>query len=85
MRHAAFLVVLAIGVAVSLAAQGQAPAPGGSVSVGPAANLHPVGGYVNYAKHFGDAAFIWTRNIRLDNLVLARYTARGPRRTPATR
>jgi hypothetical protein len=36
--------------------------------------------YVNYAKRFGDAEFIWTRNIRLDNLVLARYTARGPRR-----
>lgn len=38
-------------------------------------------GFVNYAKHFGDAEFVWTRNIRLDNLVLARYTARGPRRT----
>jgi hypothetical protein len=36
-------------------------------------------GYVNYQKVFGDAEFIWTRNIRLDNLVLARYTARGPR------
>ena len=24
--------------------------------------------------------FIWTKNIRLDNLVLARYTATGPRR-----
>ncbi|MSO30530.1 MAG: hypothetical protein EXQ48_06225 [Acidobacteria bacterium] len=42
-------------------------------------------GYLNYAKHFGDAEFIWTRNIRLDNLVLARYTARGPRRAPAAR
>jgi hypothetical protein len=38
-------------------------------------------GYTNYAKRFGDAEFIWTRNIRLDNLVLARYTARGPRRS----
>jgi hypothetical protein len=37
-------------------------------------------GFVNYAKLFGNAEFIWTRNIRLDNLVLARYTARGPRR-----
>ena len=27
-----------------------------------------------------DAEFIWTKNIRLDNLVLARYTATGPRR-----
>jgi hypothetical protein len=37
-------------------------------------------GYVNYRSVFGDAEFIWTRNIRLDNLVLARYTATGPRR-----
>ena len=36
---------------------------------------------VNYRKLFGDAEFIWTRSIRLDNLVLARYTATGPRRT----
>jgi len=36
--------------------------------------------YANYAKLFGDAEFIWTHNIRLDNLVLARYTASGPRR-----
>jgi hypothetical protein len=35
--------------------------------------------YVNYTKLFGDAEFIWTRSIRLDNLVLARYTAAGPR------
>jgi hypothetical protein len=41
--------------------------------------------FVNYTKRFGDAEFIWTRNIRLDNLVLARYTARGPRRQPAAR
>ena len=37
--------------------------------------------YVNYAKLFGDAEFIWTRSIRLDNLVLARFTATGPRRS----
>ena len=37
-------------------------------------------GYVNYRQMFGDAEFIWTRNIRLDNLVLARFTATGPRR-----
>ena len=36
--------------------------------------------FVNYTKLFGDAEFIWTRNLRLDNLVLARYTAKGPRR-----
>jgi hypothetical protein len=36
--------------------------------------------YVNYTKLFGDAEFIWTRNLRLDNLVLARYTAKGPRK-----
>ena len=35
--------------------------------------------YVNYTKLFGAAEFIWTRNLRLDNLVLARYTAKGPR------
>jgi hypothetical protein len=35
--------------------------------------------YVDYAAWFGDAEFIWTRSIRLDNLVLARYTAAGPR------
>ncbi len=36
--------------------------------------------YTGYTRLFGDAEFIWTRNIRLDNLVLARYTATGPRR-----
>jgi len=36
--------------------------------------------YVNHRGLFGDSEFIWTRNIRLDNLVLARYTATGPRR-----
>lgn len=36
--------------------------------------------YTRVAKVFGDAEFIWTRNLRLDNLVLARYTAKGPRR-----
>jgi hypothetical protein len=35
--------------------------------------------YVNYRSMFADAEFIWTRSIRLDNLVLARYTAAGPR------
>ena len=36
--------------------------------------------YRNYTKFLGDAQFIWTRNLRFDDLVLARYTARGPRR-----
>ena len=36
--------------------------------------------YMNYTKLFGDAEFIWTRNLRLDNVVLARYTAKGPRK-----
>ena len=36
--------------------------------------------YTGYTQLFGDAEFIWTKNIRLDNLVLARYTATGPRR-----
>jgi hypothetical protein len=37
--------------------------------------------YVNHRAMFNDAEFVWTRNIRLDNLVLARYTATGPRKT----
>jgi hypothetical protein len=36
--------------------------------------------YTDYTKYFGDAEFIWTRNLHLDDLVLARYTARGPRK-----
>ena len=36
--------------------------------------------YTDYTKLFGDAEFIWTRNLRLDNLMLARYTAKGPRK-----
>ena len=34
--------------------------------------------YTGYTKYFGNAEFIWTRGIRLDNLVLARYTTQGP-------
>lgn len=37
-------------------------------------------GYVKYAQLFESARFIWTKNLLLDNLVLARYTAAGPRR-----
>ncbi len=36
--------------------------------------------YTDYTKLFGDAEFIWTRNLRLDNLMLTRYTAKGPRK-----
>jgi len=36
--------------------------------------------YTDYTKYFGDAEFIWTRNLHLDDLVLARYTAKGPRK-----
>ena len=36
--------------------------------------------YTNHRQLFGDAQAIWTRNLRLDNLVLARYTAKGPRK-----
>jgi len=36
--------------------------------------------YTQYTKLFGDAEFIWTRNLKLDNLVLSRYTAKGPRK-----
>ena len=43
---------------------------------GPSADRRPD---VSYREVFKDAEFIWTRNIRLDNLVLARFTAKGPR------
>jgi len=46
----------------------------------PAAAVTNQQAYTGYTKLFGDAEFIWTRNLRLDNLVLARYTAKGPRR-----
>jgi hypothetical protein len=48
--------------------------------VWPAATVTNTRAYSGYKALFGDAEFIWTRNIRLDNLVLARFTARGPRR-----
>jgi hypothetical protein len=37
-------------------------------------------GYVKYAPLFGNAQFIWTRNLLLDNLVLSRYVAQAPAR-----
>ena len=36
--------------------------------------------YTRVTTIFNDAEFIWTKNLKLDNLVLARYTVRGPRR-----
>ena len=36
--------------------------------------------YWDVAKIFQNAEFIWTRNLRLDNMILARYTAKGPRK-----
>ena len=38
---------------------------------------HP--SYTRHTQVFQDARFIWTKNLRLDNMVLARYTAKGPR------
>ena len=37
-------------------------------------------GYVRHADLFKPAQFIWTRNLLLDNLVLARYTVKAPPR-----
>ena len=48
--------------------------------VWPAARVTGQRAYTGYTQLFGDAEFVWTRNIRLDNLVLGRYTATGPRR-----
>ena len=48
--------------------------------VWPAAAVSDQPAYVKYTHLFGNAEFIWTRNLRLDNLVLARYTAKGPRK-----
>jgi hypothetical protein len=48
--------------------------------VWPAAAVTDQAAYVKYTHLFGDAEFIWTRNLRLDNLVLARHTAKGPRK-----
>ncbi len=48
--------------------------------VWPAARVTGQRAYTGYSELFGDAEFLWTRNIRLDNLVLSRYTATGPRR-----
>jgi hypothetical protein len=34
--------------------------------------------YVNYIDYFEPASFIWSRNLKIDNLVLARYTVQVP-------
>ena len=49
-------------------------------TIWPAEEVTGVAAYWNVAGIFKNAKFIWTRNIRLDNLVLARYTAKGPRK-----
>lgn len=35
-------------------------------------------GYANYADRFGEASFIWSPNLDLDNQVLARYVIESP-------
>ena len=45
-----------------------------------AAEVTSAPGYVKYADLFTPAQFIWTRNLLLDNLVLARYTVKAPPR-----
>ena len=40
-------------------------------------------GYVKYAQLFGNAQFIWTRSLLLDNLVLSRYVAQAPAKQTA--
>ena len=34
--------------------------------------------YVDYAARFGDAQFIWSKNLDLDNQVLCRLTVDAP-------
>lgn len=35
-------------------------------------------GYANYADRFGDASFIWSPSLKLDNQVLARFVIQAP-------
>ena len=35
-------------------------------------------GYADYAERFGDARFIWTKNLNVDNQVLCRVTVDTP-------
>jgi len=47
-------------------------------SVYPPVQVTSTPGYVRHAALFGRAEFIWTRNLLLDNVVLARHTVNGP-------
>ncbi len=49
-------------------------------TVYPASDVTATPGYVRHAKLFGPAEFIWTRNLLLDNVVLARHTVPAPAR-----
>lgn len=55
-------------------------APWVAATVYPPADVTSTPGYVRHAALFGRAEFIWTRNLLLDNVVLARHTVRGPAR-----
>jgi hypothetical protein len=50
-----------------------------SATTWPAAVVTDDPSYTRVTQIFRNAEFIWTRNLKLDNLVLARYTAKGPR------
>lgn len=43
-----------------------------------AQNVTNAAGYVDYAARFGDAQFIWSSSLKLDNQVIARYTLEAP-------
>ena len=45
--------------------------------------LETGGSITRHTQVVQDARFIWTKNLRLDNMVLARYTATGPRQGAA--
>lgn len=51
-----------------------------SASTYPAEAVSGTTAYVQYASLFGDAEFIWTKNLNLDNQVLCRVTVDGPAR-----
>jgi hypothetical protein len=59
-------------------------APGFDDTDWPAASLYAADdvtrtpGYANYAELFGDAEFIWTKNLNIDNQVLCRVTIDAP-------
>lgn len=49
-----------------------------SASIYAAEDVTGVPAYVDYAALFGDAEFIWTKNLDLDNQVLCRVTVEAP-------